>query len=368
VRVALASIGVIWETLMAAMPDHSSNPSFRPGAVVGTTLREHVLHGMHAAPGATGEFTSLLNHISLAIRIINSRVRSAGLAGLLGYTGETNVQGEAVQLLDQFSNDVLLNVLERSGHCGVVASEELDEAILAKNHGKYVALFDPLDGSSNIDTNVGIGTIFAILRRSDPKLSLPSLADALRPGREIVAAGYVLYGPSTIFVLSTGQGAHGFTLDPMIGEFFLSQPNIKCPSRGSCFSVNEGNYSRWSPEIQKWARWIKGDGPPSGETDGFKTPYGARYVGSLVADAHRTLVKGGIFAYPADTKSTNGKLRLLYEANPMAFLFEQAGGGATNGKERILDIVPSELHQRTPLIVGSIDDVAAFRQFMLGER
>ena len=234
-----------------------------------------------------------------------------------------------------------------------------------------MALFDPLDGSSNIDTNVGIGTIFAILRRMDPKLSRPSLPEALRPGREIVAAGYVLYGPSTVFVLSTGQGAHCFTLDPAIGEFFLSQPNIKVPTRGSVFSVNEGNYSRWTPEIQKWARWIKGAEPTSKNaappTD-FKTPYGSRYVGSLVADAHRTLIKGGIFAYPADSKSKNGKLRLLYEANPMAYLFEQAGGGATNGTDRILEIMPTELHQRTPLVIGSKDDVDAFRQFVMGER
>jgi fructose-1,6-bisphosphatase I len=344
------------------MPSDSI-PSFRPApaSVVGTTLREHVLEGMHAAKGATGEFTSLLNHISLAIRILNSRVRAAGLAGLMGYTGETNVQGEEVQKLDAFANEVLLNILERSGHCGVIASEELDEAKLAEHHGKYVALFDPLDGSSNIDTNVGIGTIFAILRRSDPKLSRPSLADALRPGREIVAAGYVLYGPSTIFVLSTGQGAHSFTLDPAIGEFFLSQPDIRCPASGSCYSVNEGNFPRWAPEIQRWARWVKGEASnPS--------PSGARYVGSLVADAHRTLIKGGIFAYPADTKSKNGKLRLLYEANPVAFLFEQAGGMATNGKDRILDLQPAELHQRTPLVVGSKDDVAAYRQFMVGER
>jgi len=353
------------------MPEQSSIPPLKATAVVGTTLREHVLSGMHAAPGATGEFTSLLNHISLALRIINSRVRAAGLAGLLGYTGETNVQGEAVQKLDAFANEVLLNVLERSGHCGVVGSEELDEAILAQNHGKYVVLFDPLDGSSNIDTNVGIGTIFAILRRSDPKLSRPSLADALRPGREIVAAGYVLYGPSTIFVLSTGQGAHGFTLDPSIGEFFLSQPDIRCPTRGNCYSVNEGNFARWTPEIQAWARWVKGRTPAGQNSDGsepYKTPYGARYVGSLVADAHRTLIKGGIFAYPADTKSTKGKLRLLYEANPMAFLFEQAGGAATTGKDRILDIMPTELHQRTPLVLGSRDDVSAFRQFVVGER
>lgn len=351
------------------MPE--SIPPLRAAAVVGTTLREHVLHGMHAAKGATGEFTSLLNHISLAIRIINSRVRAAGLADLLGYTGETNVQGESVQKLDTFSNEVLMNVLERSGHCGVIASEELDEAQLADHHGKYVVLFDPLDGSSNIDTNVGIGTIFAVLRRQEPKLSRPSLADALRPGREVVAAGYVLYGPSTIFVMSTGQGAHGFTLDPNIGEFFLSNPDIKVPDRGTCYSVNEGNFSRWTPEIQNWARWVKGINPV-GETPAglapFKTPYGARYVGSLVADAHRTLMKGGIFAYPADSKSKSGKLRLLYEANPMAFLFEQAGGLAIDGKDRILDIMPTELHQRVPLVLGSKDDVNIYRQFVTGER
>lgn len=340
-------------------------------AVIGTTLREHVLHGMQAAPGATGEFTSLLNHISLAIRIINSRVRAAGLAGLLGYTGEVNVQGEEVQKLDAYANDVLLNVLRRSGHCAVIASEELDEAQIEDNHAKYVTLFDPLDGSSNIDTNVGIGTIFAILRRTEPKLSRPTLTDALRPGREIAAAGYIVYGPATLFVLSTGHGVHGFTLDPAIGEFFLSQPDIRCPKRGSCFSVNEGNYARWTPEIQAWSRWIKGDekaGRESLSGEPFKTPYGARYVGSLVADAHRTLIKGGIFAYPADAKSKNGKLRLLYEANPMAFLFEQAGGMATDGKDRILDIVPTELHQRTPLVIGSADDVTAYRQFVIGER
>lgn len=350
------------------MGEHSTHPSVRPPPVVGTTLREHVLHGMHAAPGATGEFTSLLNHISLAIRIINSRVRAAGLADLLGYTGETNVQGEEVQKLDAFSNEVLLNVLQRSGHCGVIASEELDEAILEDNHGRYVALFDPLDGSSNIDTNVGIGTIFAILRRSEPKLTPPRVADALRPGREIVAAGYVLYGPSTVFVLSTGQGVHGFTLDPAIGEFFLSQPDIRCPDHGNCYSVNEGNYPRWTPGIQSWARWVKGDVATSEAGGAPGTPCSARYVGSLVADAHRTLTKGGIFAYPADSKSKDGKLRLLYEANPMAFLFEQAGGAATNGTDRILDVTPTALHQRTPLVIGSKDDVAVYRQFMLGER
>lgn len=351
------------------MAESSSIPVPKSPAVIGTTLREHVLHGMHAAPGATGEFTSLLNHISLAIRIINSRVRAAGLAGLLGYTGETNVQGEAVQKLDEYSNDVMLNVLARSGHCGVIASEEVEDAIIHDNYGKYVVVFDPLDGSSNIDTNVGIGTIFGIYRRAEPKLSRPTVGDALRPGRELVAAGYVLYGPSTVFVISTGHGVDSFTLDPAIGEFFLSQPDIKCPTRGNCYSVNEGNFARWTPEIQAWVRWIKGRtdadaGQDLPELAGWKTPYGARYVGSMVADAHRTLIKGGIFAYPADTKSTNGKLRLLYEANPMAFLFEQAGGAATNGVEPILSIQPTELHQRVPVILGSRDDVEAFSRFV----
>ena len=330
-------------------------------SVVGTTLREHVLAGMHAAPGATGQFTSLLNHISLGIRIITTRVRAAGLAGLLGYTGDTNVQGEQVQKLDAFANDVLVNVLERSGHCGLLASEELDEARFATNSGKYVVLFDPLDGSSNIDTNVSIGTIFAILRRRQGEI-VPHVEDALQSGRHIIAAGYALYGPSTVFVLSSGHGVDAFTLDPNVGEFFLSHPNIRCPDRGNCFSTNEGNYPRWSKGVRRWNDWVRE------ENNGDGRPYGHRYVGSLVADAHRTLLKGGIFAYPADTKNKNGKLRLLYEANPMAFLFEQAGGAATDGEKRILDIHPRELHQRTPLIFGSKHDVADYEAFASEKR
>lgn len=329
--------------------------------VIGTTLREHVLAGMQAAPGATGEFTSLLNHISLAVRIINSRVRQAGLADLLGYTGETNVQGEEVQKLDQLANDVLLNVLQRSGHCAVIASEELDEASFVPHGGKYVVLFDPLDGSSNIDTNGCIGTIFAILRRKEA-MAVPRVEDALRAGHEIAGAGYVLFGPSTVFVLSTGQGVHQFTLDPSVGEFFLSSPSIRCPSRGKTYSINEGNSARWSPEVQKWNKWIKEESKAEGR------PYSHRYVGSLVADAHRTLIKGGIFAYPTDSKSPKGKLRLLYEANPMAYIFQQAGGIAIDGERPILDIVPTDLHQRTPLVIGSMEDVAIYKQFMLGER
>jgi fructose-1,6-bisphosphatase I len=346
----------------------SSRPlSFIPQAhkpVVGTTLESHILGGMRGAPGATGEFTSLLNQISLAVKVIDSRVRSAGLADLLGYTGDTNVQGESVQKLDVFANEAICAVLGRGGHCAMLASEEVDNVMDTGTDGKagrYIVMFDPLDGSSNIDVNISIGTIFAVLRRKSLH-STPTLQDALRPGREIVAAGYSVYGSSTVLVLTTGHGVHCFTLDPTVGEFFLSYPDIKCPPKGNTFSTNEGNECRWSPEMKKWNQFIKSDDKSKG------LPYGQRYVGSLVADAHRTLLKGGIFAYPADSKSPKGKLRLLYEANPIAFVFEQAGGVATTGTEPILDIKPESLHQRTPLVVGSKEDVAVFGQFMRKER
>jgi fructose-1,6-bisphosphatase I len=333
---------------------------FAASSVVGTTLEAHITAGTRGAPGATGELQSLLNAIALAVRIIHTRVRAAGLAGTLGYTGETNIQGEEVQKLDVIANEILCAVLEKSGRCAMIASEELDEARVLEKGAKYIVAFDPLDGSSNIDVNISIGTIFCVLRASEGGGSLH--AAALQPGTKIVAAGYSVYGSATTLVLSTGQGVHGFTLDPVVGEFFLSHPNIRCPERGATYSINEGNQSRWEASVQKWASWIKSDHKAEG------LPYGARYVGSLVADAHRTLLKGGIFAYPSDKKSPGGKLRLLYEANPMAFLFEQAGGMATNGVDRILEIVPEGLHARTPLVLGSKHDVAAFRQFAKGER
>jgi fructose-1,6-bisphosphatase I len=336
----------------------SISPPFAP-SVVGTTLESHILSGMRGAPGATGEFSSILNSITLGLRIIHTRVRAAGLAGLLGYTGETNVQGEAVQKLDAFANDVLCSVLERSGRCAMVASEELEQARVLCETGKYIVCFDPLDGSSNIDVNISIGTIFSILRAQSAGGRL--LEGALQPGRRIVAAGYAVYGSATTLFLSTGYGVHGFTLDPGVGEFFLSHPNLKCPDRGNTYSINEGNFSRWDDRVKKWNAWIKTDDAAAG------LPYGHRYVGSLVADAHRTLLKGGIFAYPADKKSPGGKLRLLYEANPMAYLFEQAGGAATNGVDRILDIEPKALHDRTPLVLGSKHDVNAYREFMLSK-
>jgi fructose-1,6-bisphosphatase I len=348
---------------------NTSSP-FPVPSVVGTTLEAHITGGTRSTPGATGDFASLLNAIALAVRIVHTRVRAAGLAGMLGYTGETNVQGEAVQKLDAFANEVLCAVLEKSGRCAMVASEELATARVLREFGKYIVLFDPLDGSSNIDVNISIGTIFCVLRapttgvRGDPRHpgGTERTEAALQPGTRIVAAGYSVYGSATTLVLSTGHGVHGFTLDPGVGEFFLSHPNLRCPERGSTYSINEGNSCRWDERVRKWNAWIKRDDRAGGY------PYAHRYVGSLVADAHRTLLKGGIFAYPADSKSPAGKLRLLYEANPMAFLFEQAGGMATNGVDRILDFVPKALHDRTPLVLGSREDVAAFRQFMLRER
>ncbi|KYF82677.1 fructose 1,6-bisphosphatase [Sorangium cellulosum] len=314
-------------------------------------------------PSATGAFTSLLNQIGLAAKLVTSKVRRAGLANVLGYTGQTNVQGEIVQKLDEVANETLLSALGRRGHCAAVVSEELGEMRLLSTdpRAKYIVVVDPLDGSSNIDVNISIGTIFGVLRKSDAKLGADP-SDFLRPGRDLVAAGYVLYGSSTLLVITTGLGGvHGFTYDPTVGEFFLSHENIRIPERGSTYSINEGHSARWPEEVRRWNAWIKEDSKQEGR------PYGARYVGSLVADAHRTLLKGGIFAYPAD-RSGQGKLRLLYEANPFAFIFEAAGGKASTGSHRILDLVPTSLHERVPLVLGSPRDVEDFEQFLSGER
>ncbi|AUX41509.1 fructose 1,6-bisphosphatase [Sorangium cellulosum] len=330
---------------------------------IGITLETYILEGMLGFPAATGAFTSLLNQIGLAAKLVTSKVRRAGLANVLGYTGQTNVQGEIVQKLDEVANETLLSVLGRRGHCAAVVSEELGEMrILSTDpRAKYVVVVDPLDGSSNIDVNISIGTIFGVLRKGDGKLGADP-SDFLRPGRDLVAAGYVLYGSSTLLVLTTGLGGvHGFTYDPTVGEFFLSHENIRIPERGATFSINEGHSARWPEAVRRWNAWIKEERKEEGR------PYGARYVGSLVADAHRTLLKGGIFAYPAD-RGGQGKLRLLYEANPFAFLFEAAGGKASTGSDRILDLVPKSLHERVPLILGSPRDVDDFEQFLRGER
>ncbi|MGK3981820.1 class 1 fructose-bisphosphatase [Sorangium sp. So ce136] len=330
---------------------------------IGITLETYILEGMLGFPAATGAFTSLLNQLSLAAKLVTSKVRRAGLANVLGYTGQTNVQGEVVQKLDEVANETLLSVLGRRGHCAAVVSEELGELRLLSTdpRAKYLVVMDPLDGSSNIDVNISIGTIFGVLRKSDAKMGADP-SDFLRPGRDLLAAGYVLYGSSTLLVLTTGLGGvHGFTYDPTVGEFFLSHENIRIPERGATYSINEGHSARWPEPVRRWNAWIKEENKREGR------PYGARYVGSLVADAHRTLLKGGVFAYPAD-RSGQGKLRLLYEANPFAFIFEAAGGKASTGTDRILDLVPTSLHERVPLVIGSPRDVDDYEQFLRGER
>jgi fructose-1,6-bisphosphatase I len=330
----------------------------------GTTLERHILERQRQIPGATGDFTGLFQQIALAAKIINSRVRQAGLADILGLTGKTNVQGEAVQKLDEFANTVLIRSVEAGGHLCVMGSEEEDEPIRIPDHyptGKYVLLFDPLDGSSNIDVDSSIGTIFSVHRRQTLGRH-GSLADCLQRGSSQVAAGYVIYGSSTVLVYSTGDGVHGFTLDPSVGEFFLSHENIRIPVRGRNYSINEGNTYLWSPQVRRWIEHLKAPLPRT--EGGGPEAYSARYVGSMVADLHRTLLKGGIFSYPADAKSPNGKLRLLYEAAPMAFICKAAGGLASDGVRAILEIEPTELHQRTPLYIGSRDDVTLAEKFL----
>ena len=328
------------------------------------TITRQLLREQRKYPGAKGEMTALLNQIGFATKLIQREVSKAGLVEALGLTGKRNIQGENVQKLDEFANDVMIKVLANSGHMCVMASEEEDDIIHVPDSeptGDYCVAFDPLDGSSNIDVNVTIGSIFSIYRRRSG-LGKGSVEDLVRPGREQVAAGYVVYGSSTMFVYTTGQGVHGFTYDPSVGEYFLSHPNIRMPERGIIYSVNEGNYYRWDEKIRSFIDYVK--------TEDIKTnrPFSARYIGSLVADFHRTLLYGGIFLYPADTKNKEGKLRLLYEAFPLAMIAEQAGGGATDGVNRILDVIPESLHQRTPLVIGSIENVRQFDRFMEGER
>ena len=331
---------------------------------IGITLETFITEGMRGHPDATGTFTSLLNQIGLSAKLVASKVRRAGLANVLGYTGEVNVQGERVMKLDEEANTTLIATLRRKGHCAAIASEELEEPVIFTDdqRARYVVAFDPLDGSSNIDVNISIGTIFGLWRRTS--WGPVTAKDFLRPGRELAAAGYVIYGSSTMIVLSTGlgHGVHGFTYDPTVGEFFLSHENIRTPTKGNTYSINEGNFVNWPDGVRRWNAFIKEDDKADGR------PYGARYVGTLVADAHRTLLRGGIFAYPADKKSPSGKLRLLYEAAPFAFLFEAAGGTASDGTKSVLDIIPESLHQRTGLALGSVDDMAVYAGFMSGER
>ena len=315
------------------------------------TLDEFTIQQLRSVPGATGELSSLLRDIGLAAKRVNVEVNKAGLVDILGDAGSVNIQGEEVKKLDVFANNQFTGVLKHGISCAGIASEELDDIIVfddeVSNNSKYICMYDPLDGSGNIDVNISIGTIFAVYRRITEKGKPCGLEDFLQKGIRMVAAGYIIYGSSTMLVYATRRGVNGFTLDPSIGEFTLSHPNIKCPENGKIYSVNHGNFFQYDEKVKKYIdrcqKRTKADGGP----------YTQRYIGSMVADVHRNLIKGGIFMYPAITDKPKGKLRLLYECNPFAFIVEVAGGKATNGKERILDVQPTELHQRSPFFVGS---------------
>lgn len=345
------------------MVTRSATPVALP-AIPGQTLEQHLIHRQRTLDQASGELTSLFSQISLAAKIIASQVSKAGLAGILGLTGEVNVQGEEVKKLDLFANSTLIRCVQQGGCVAIMGSEEVEDPIAIPEPypcGKYVLQFDPLDGSGNIDINASIGTIFSIHRRVTPAGTRGTLEDLLQPGRDIVAAGYVIYGSSNMFVYSMGpsDGVHGFTYDPSIGEFFLSHPNIRIPTRGDTYSINEGNTHKWEPGVRRWVDWVKRD-------EGDHRAYRLRYIGAMVADVHRTLLNGGIFVYPPDRKNPKGKLRLLYEASPLAFVTEAAGGAASTGRERVLDVVPEALHQRTSLFIGSQDDVADAMRLVAG--
>lgn len=326
------------------------------------TLDEFTIQETRKFPQATGELSALLRDIGLACKMINKQVLKAGLVDILGKHGATNVQGEEQMKLDIYANDTLISVLENSADCAGIASEENDEHVCFGDefsvNSKYVVLFDPLDGSSNIDVNAPIGTIFSIYRRTSELGKPCTEEDFLQPGNRLMAAGYVIYGSSTMMVYATKLGVNGFTLEPSIGEFCLSHPDMKCPEKGKIYSLNQGNSSKFSEGLKSYLNYCMESNKEEGR------PYSHRYIGSMVADMHRTLIKGGIFMYPADTSSPKGKLRLQYECNPMAFLVEAAGGIATTGTEHILNINPTELHQRVPIYIGSKNMVNKALEFV----
>ncbi len=327
------------------------------------TIERYVLEEQQVHPEATGVLTGILYDMALAGKIISSHTMRAGLNEILGSAGSENVQGEEQQKLDVFAQRTIYRLTDHTGRLAAMASEEEPEIIPIPDRfpkGKYILLFDPLDGSSNIDVNVSVGTIFAVYRRRSPEGTPGTLEDALQPGRNLVAAGYIIYGSSTMMVYTTGQGVHGFTLDPAIGEFLLSHPHIRLPKKPKYYSVNQSNQRYWTEGVQRYTNYVQG------MDDGYQG-LSARYIGSMVADFHRNLLQGGIFYYPADNKDPKkpgGKLRLLYECAPLAFIVEQAGGRASDGHQRILDIEPTTLHQRTPLFIGNSDLVEKAEEFI----
>lgn len=325
------------------------------------TLGEYIIENQKAFQYSSGELSRLISSLKLAAKVVNHEVNKAGLVDILGAHGETNIQGEDQQKLDVYANEVFIDTLiNREIVCGI-ASEEEDDFITVKGHNgahdnKYVVLMDPLDGSSNIDVNVSVGTIFSIYRRITPVGQPVQMKDFLQPGNQQVAAGYIIYGTSTMLVYTTGHGVNGFTLNPAIGTYYLSHPKMKFPETGKIYSMNEGNYIHFPKGVKNYIKYCQ-------EEEGDR-PYTSRYIGSLVSDIHRNMIKGGIYIYPKSSKVANGKLRLLYECNPMAFITEQAGGKASDGYRRILDIEPIELHERVPFFCGSRKMVEKAEEFM----
>ncbi|HEU4641680.1 MAG TPA: class 1 fructose-bisphosphatase [Gemmatimonadaceae bacterium] len=325
------------------------------------TIERFIIEQERQHPEATGELSGILYDLALAAKMIANKVRMAGLADILGSHETHNVQGEVQQKLDVISNEIIIKAMDHGGRlCGMASEEEPDIIQIPEGFrcGKYLLLFDPLDGSSNIDVNVPVGTIFSVVRKIT-RGTRGEMEDILQPGRRQVAAGYVIYGSSTMLVYTTGQGVHGFTLDPSIGEFLLSHPNIRIPDNGRYLSVNDSYEQHWDDRVRALMRRYRG-------MDGDRKALNVRYVGSLVADFHRNLLGGGVFCYPANAKTPRGKLRLLYEANPLAFVVEQAGGAASDGTGRVMDILPTELHQRTPLYIGSRSDVELANEMLAG--
>jgi len=320
------------------------------------TLTHFILNDQQAVPERKGDFSILLHSFEIASKYVSSKVRAAGIFNLYGAEGTTNTSGDSVKKLDVIANNAFITSLKRSKKVSIMASEENEDPILVEDStGRYVAVFDPLDGSSNIDVNISVGTIFGIYRKLD-QAKPATVADILQPGTSLVAAGYTLYGSATLLVYTAGNGVHGFTLDPSTGEFVLTHSNMRIKNKHPIYSINEGNAMYWDGPTSQYVNSIKFPSPPG-------KPYSLRYVGSMVADVHRTLVYGGIFMYPSDKNSKDGKLRLLYEANPMAMLVENAGGKASNGKQRLLDIVPTSIHQRTAVFLGSkacVEELEAF--------